>query len=90
MPTESGHSDFGALESDLGSGRSDRFLFYVFDILYLGAIDLRDRVIEVNLTSAWKCARAVLPGMAAKKGRAHYISQLNRELARLSDNSGRL
>lgn len=41
VPTESGHSDFGALERDLGSGRSDRFIFYAFDVLYIGSHDLR-------------------------------------------------
>jgi bifunctional non-homologous end joining protein LigD len=41
VPTESGLSDFGALEADLGKGRSDRFIFYVFDILYFDGFDLR-------------------------------------------------
>jgi bifunctional non-homologous end joining protein LigD len=35
VPTETGHSDFGALESDLGSRRSDRFVYHVFDLLYI-------------------------------------------------------
>jgi bifunctional non-homologous end joining protein LigD len=38
---ESGRSDFGALEDDLGSGRTDRFVCYVFDVLYLDGFDLR-------------------------------------------------
>jgi 3-oxoacyl-[acyl-carrier protein] reductase len=38
---------------------------------------LWDRIIEVNLTSAWKCAKAVLPGMSAKKaGRIIFISSI--------------
>jgi len=41
VPTETGHSDFGALESDLGSGRSHRFIFYAFDVLHIGSHDLR-------------------------------------------------
>jgi bifunctional non-homologous end joining protein LigD len=41
VPTATGHSDFGALEDDLGKGRSDRFVFYVFDLLYLDGLDLR-------------------------------------------------
>jgi bifunctional non-homologous end joining protein LigD len=40
--TESGHSDFGALESDLGAGRSDRMRYYAFDILHIGSKSLRD------------------------------------------------
>jgi bifunctional non-homologous end joining protein LigD len=41
VSTESGHSDFGALEEDLGAGRSDRFVFFAFDLLYLNGWDLR-------------------------------------------------
>ena len=40
VTTESGHSDFGALESDLGAGRSDRMLYYAFDILHIGSKSL--------------------------------------------------
>ncbi len=36
-----GASDFSALQSDLGEGRSDRFRFYLFDILYCDGYDLR-------------------------------------------------
>ena len=41
VPTGTGHSDFGALESDLGAGRSDRFIFYAFDVLHIHGYDLR-------------------------------------------------
>jgi bifunctional non-homologous end joining protein LigD len=41
VPTAIGHSDFGALESDLGAGRSDRFVYYAFDLLYIAGHDLR-------------------------------------------------
>ncbi|WEX77506.1 DNA ligase D [Sinorhizobium numidicum] len=37
----SGASDFSALQADLSEGRSDRFVFYVFDLLYLDGFDLR-------------------------------------------------
>lgn len=36
-----GASDFSALQADLSEGRSDRFLFYVFDLLYRDGRDLR-------------------------------------------------
>lgn len=36
-----GASDFSALQADLGDGRTDRMIFYAFDILYLGGKDLR-------------------------------------------------
>ncbi|MEY9536059.1 DNA ligase D [Sinorhizobium fredii] len=37
----SGASDFSALQADLSEGRSDRFRFYVFDLLHLDGYDLR-------------------------------------------------
>jgi bifunctional non-homologous end joining protein LigD len=41
VPTPEGRSDFGALERDLGAGRSDRLVYFVFDLLYLDGLDLR-------------------------------------------------
>ncbi|MFU0505220.1 DNA ligase D [Pseudaminobacter sp. NGMCC 1.201702] len=40
VETRSGTSDFSALQADLSEGRSDRFRFYVFDLLYLDGYDL--------------------------------------------------
>src|SRR5437763_2780782 len=42
VPTARGQSDFHALERDLGAGRSDRFVYYAFDLLYLDGLDLRE------------------------------------------------
>jgi len=42
VATAEGMSDFHALEQDLGAGRSDRFAYYAFDLLYLDGFDLRD------------------------------------------------
>src|SRR5215207_3248257 len=42
VPTARGQSDFHALERDLGAGRTDRFVYYAFDLLYLDGLDLRD------------------------------------------------
>ena len=36
-----GASDFSTLQADLSEGRSDRFMFYGFDLLYLDGYDLR-------------------------------------------------
>ncbi|PIO99102.1 DNA ligase D [Pleomorphomonas carboxyditropha] len=41
VETDSGASDFSALQADLSAGRTDRFVFYVFDLLYLDGFDLR-------------------------------------------------
>jgi bifunctional non-homologous end joining protein LigD len=40
VETGTGASDFSALQADLSEGRTDRFRFYVFDLLYLGGYDL--------------------------------------------------
>jgi bifunctional non-homologous end joining protein LigD len=45
VPTKEGLSDFGALESELGASRSERLVYYVFDLLYLDGIDLRDAML---------------------------------------------
>src|SRR5215213_6310638 len=42
VQTPEGQSDFGALQKELGAGRSDRLVFYAFDVLHLDAFDLRD------------------------------------------------
>ena len=36
-----GASDFSALQADLSAGRTDRFRYYLFDLLYLDGEDLR-------------------------------------------------
>jgi bifunctional non-homologous end joining protein LigD len=41
VPAENGLSDFGALESDLAKGGSDRLIYYAFDLLHLDGFDLR-------------------------------------------------
>ena len=41
VETGSGASDFSALQADLSAGRTDRFAFYVFDLLHLDGHDLR-------------------------------------------------
>ncbi len=37
----SGSSDFSLLQADLADGRSDRFVLYLFDLLFLDGMDLR-------------------------------------------------
>ncbi|HEY4250911.1 MAG TPA: DNA ligase D [Roseomonas sp.] len=55
-----GASDFSALQADLSEGRSDRFLFYVFDLLHLDGMDLR----AVPLARR----KAVLAGLLPQEG----------------------
>src|SRR5208283_6037976 len=40
VETAAGASDFSALQADLSDGRTDRFLYYAFDLLYLDGSDL--------------------------------------------------
>ena len=42
VPGPDGLSDFGALQSELATGRSDKLVFYAFDLLYVDGYDLRD------------------------------------------------
>ena len=41
VETDAGASDFSTLQADLSEGRSDRFMFCAFDLLYLDGYDLR-------------------------------------------------
>ncbi|NTS32394.1 DNA ligase D [Phyllobacterium sp. BT25] len=41
VEASAGASDFSALQADLSSDRTDRFIFYVFDLLYLDGYDLQ-------------------------------------------------
>ncbi|RDW12830.1 DNA ligase D [Paracoccus thiocyanatus] len=41
VETDTGASDFSALQADLSAGRADRFVFYGFDLMYLDGQDLR-------------------------------------------------
>ena len=38
---ETGASDFSLLQEDLSEGRTDRFFYYAYDLLYAGGYDLR-------------------------------------------------
>jgi bifunctional non-homologous end joining protein LigD len=41
VENDGGASDFSLLQADLSDGRTDRFLYYAFDLLYLDGFDLR-------------------------------------------------
>ena len=56
----SGVSDFSALQADLSEGRSDRMVFYAFDLLYLDGYDLR----RVALVDRKRALRGILQGAA--------------------------
>jgi bifunctional non-homologous end joining protein LigD len=60
-----GASDFSALQADLSEARSDRFVFYAFDLLYLNGHDLRQaKLIERK--------KALLPLLHDQSGKIRY------------------
>ena len=42
VENENGASDFSALQADLAGGKSDRFVLYLFDLLHLDGVSLRN------------------------------------------------
>jgi len=56
-----GASDFSALQADLSEGRTDRFAFYAFDLLYLDGYDLR----ALPLTTRKEMLEKLLAGAPA-------------------------
>jgi bifunctional non-homologous end joining protein LigD len=43
VENDAGASDFSALQAELSAGRSDRFLYVAFDLLFVDGVDLRER-----------------------------------------------
>ncbi len=64
VETSFGASDFSALQADLSEGRSDRFVFYVFDLLCLDGYDLRALPL-INVRSCSNGSSAVKPSLSA-------------------------
>jgi bifunctional non-homologous end joining protein LigD len=54
---EAGASDFAALQAALSEGKTDRFVFYAFDLLYANGYDLR----EAPLTERKTALRPLVP-----------------------------
>ncbi len=48
VETGNGASDFGTLQADLAEGRTDRFRYYAFDLLFLDGTDLRRVPLETR------------------------------------------
>jgi bifunctional non-homologous end joining protein LigD len=54
----SGISNFSLLQTDLKDGRTDRFVYYVFDVLYLDGMDLTDRPLLERKAALAKLVKA--------------------------------
>lgn len=70
VETAAGVSDFSALQADLSDGRSDRFVYYAFDLLYLDGFDVRD----VPLAERKALLSQVIPG---ETGRLRFSSHFD-------------
>lgn len=70
VETSAGASDFSALQADLSAGRSDRFVFYVFDLLYLDGYDLR----AASLIERKELLKSIIP---AVNGLIRYSSHFD-------------
>jgi bifunctional non-homologous end joining protein LigD len=74
VETERGTPDFGALQQDLSEGRSDRFCYYLFDLLHLDGIDLtRASLIDrkaalARLLAGWEDGTLKLSEHFAERG----------------------
>ncbi|MDE1992639.1 MAG: DNA ligase D [Rhizobiaceae bacterium] len=62
VETATGASDFSALQADLSEGRSERFVFYAFDLLYLDGYDLR----RASLLERKAVLEGLIPTSAAR------------------------
>ncbi|TSJ63110.1 DNA ligase D [Starkeya sp. 3C] len=61
VETEAGASNFSLLQQDLAEGRRDRFVFYVFDLLFLDGRDLRDSPLRVRKEALAKVMESAPP-----------------------------
>jgi bifunctional non-homologous end joining protein LigD len=71
VETTGGVSDFSALQADLSEGRSDRFVFYAFDLLYLDGYDLR----EVPLSERKQALAALIAQGAPLLRFSHHFEE---------------
>lgn len=80
---ENGASDFSALQHDLSEGRSDRFSYYAFDLIYLDGYDLRN----VALIDRKALLEKLLPAGSAK---LRYSEHFNENGGLVLDHASRL
>ena len=71
VENDSGGSDFSALQADLSDDRTDRFRFYVFDLLHLDDTDLT----HVPLVERKALLEKLLPGADPLRYSAHFDDQ---------------
>lgn len=70
VESSSGASDFSALQADLSEGRTERFVYYAFDLLHLDGFDLT----AVPLIRRKELLRTIIP---AETGTLRYSSHFD-------------
>ncbi|PTM91989.1 DNA ligase D [Mycoplana dimorpha] len=70
VESSSGASDFSALQADLSEGRTERFVYYAFDLLHLDGYDLT----AVPLMRRKELLRTIIP---AETGTLRYSSHFD-------------
>jgi bifunctional non-homologous end joining protein LigD len=83
VQTSEGLSDFGALEDDLGARRSDHFIFFGFDLLYLDGWDLRG----CALLDRKRLLKALIGGL---EGRIRYSEHVEADGGLIYQNACKL
>jgi bifunctional non-homologous end joining protein LigD len=76
VPSDRGTADFQLLQADLGGGRSDRLVYFVFDLLFLDGFDLR----EVALHERKRLLGELIEGMDGRIRMSTHIEADGAEL----------
>ncbi len=71
---DKGASSFSLLQTDLKDGRSDRFVYYVFDLLYLDGRDWREQPLLAR-----KAALEGLLGAKNQSGPIRYVEHFDKD-----------
>jgi bifunctional non-homologous end joining protein LigD len=69
VENDAGASDFSALQADLSEGRTDRFVFYCFDLLHLDGHDLQ----AAPLIERKKLLESIIPPTGSIRYSGHFL-----------------
>jgi bifunctional non-homologous end joining protein LigD len=74
VENEQGISSFSMLQTDLKEGRTDRFVYWIFDLLYLDGRDLRDEPLTARKAALRRLLRA-----QRRKGPIRYADHFDED-----------
>ena len=84
VETRAGASDFSALQADLSDGRSDRFVFYAFDLIHLDGYDLRAVPLIERKAMLERLLTNAAPGLRVSRHLSESGDMVLRHACRLS------